>query len=76
MSMLKVEPKVIFESESHLNVAVVRSDARSPGFVPHVRQPSFGEICHEILSTAILSLPLLHVGQLSIVITDERMCTK
>ena len=39
-----------------------------------VRQHSFAEIGHEIISTAILSLPLIQVGQLSI--TGERMCTK
>ena len=30
--------------------------------------------CHEIISTAILSLPLIPIGQLSV--TGERMCTK
>ena len=35
------------------------------GFKPHVRQHSFVEIGHEIVSTAaILSLPLTQVGQL------------
>ena len=34
---------------------------------------SFVEIGHEIISTAILSLPLIQVGQWSI--TGERMCT-
>ena len=32
------------------------------------------EIGHEIISTAILSLPLIQVGQLSV--TGERMCIK
>ena len=32
------------------------------------------EIGHEIISTAILSIPLIQVGQLSV--TGERMCTK
>ena len=32
------------------------------------------EISHEIISTAILSLPLIQIGQLSV--TDERVCTK
>ena len=44
-------------------------------FSPLVRQHSFMEIGHEINSTAILSLPLIQVGQLS-VITGKRMCTK
>ena len=43
-------------------------------FDPDVRQHSFVEIGHEILSTVILSLPLIQVGQLSV--TGERMYTK
>ena len=47
------------------------------GFDPRVRQYSFVEIGHEIISTAILSLPLslplLQLGQLSV--TGKRMCT-
>ena len=43
MSLLKVEAQVKFESDSHLNVAVARSDARplicGRGFDPHIRQP-------------------------------------
>ena len=35
---------------------------------------SFVEIDHEIISMAILSLPLIQVGQLSV--TGVRMCTK
>ena len=38
-----------------------------------VRQHSFVEIGHEIISTAILFIPLIQVGQLSV--TGERMCT-
>ena len=34
---------------------------------------SFVEICHEIMSTAILSLPLIQVGQITV--TGERMGT-
>ena len=34
---------------------------------------SFMEIDHEIFSTAILSLPLIQEGQLSV--SGERMCT-
>ena len=37
------------------------------------RQHSFMEIDHEIFSTVILSLPLIHEGQLSV--SGERMCT-
>ena len=57
---------------------VVRSDARPPGmrtvrgFDPRVRQHSFVEIGHEVISTSILSVPLIQVGQLSI--TGERIC--
>ena len=44
------------------------------GFNPHRgRQHSFVEIDHEIFSTAILSLPLIQEGQLSV--SGERMCT-
>ena len=42
------------------------------GFDPRVRQHSFMQIGHEIISTAILSLPLIQVGQLSV--TGERIC--
>ena len=41
---------------------------------PHVRQHSFMEIGHEIISPAIPSLPLILEGQLSV--TGERICTK
>ena len=40
---------------------------------PHVRQHSFVEFGHEIISMAILSLLLIQEGQLSV--TGERMCT-
>ena len=44
------------------------------GFNPcRGRQHSFVEIDHEIFSTAILSLPLIQEGQLSV--SGERMCT-
>ena len=33
---------------------------------PPVRQHSFVEMCHEIISTAILSLALIQAGQLSV----------
>ena len=36
------------------------------GFDPHVRQHSFVEFGHEIISTAILSFPLIQEGQLSV----------
>ena len=35
-------------------------------FDPRVRQHSFLEVGHEIISTAIASLPLIQVGQLSV----------
>ena len=44
------------------------------GFNPRRgRQHSFVEIDHEIFPTVILSLPLIHEGQLSV--SGERMCT-
>ena len=36
------------------------------GFDPHIRQHSFLEFGHEIISTAILFLPLIQEGQLSV----------
>ena len=44
------------------------------GFDPSVRQHSFVETGPEIISTAILSLPLIQVGQFSVI--GKRMCTK
>ena len=44
------------------------------GFDPPVLQHSFVSIGHEIISTAILSLSLIQVVQLSV--TGESMCTK
>ena len=43
------------------------------GFDPLVQQHSFIEIGHEIISMAMLSLPLIQVGQLSV--TSESMGT-
>ena len=44
------------------------------GFNPRRgRQHSFVEIDHEIISTVILSLPLIQEGQLSV--SGERLCT-
>ena len=63
-----------------VSASVVQLDAPSDwrpgrrGFNPRRgRQHSFVEIDHEILSTVILSLPLIQEGQLSV--SDERMCT-
>ena len=44
------------------------------GFDHVVRQHSFVTIGHEIISTDILSIPLIQVGQLSV--TVERMCNR
>ena len=43
------------------------------GFDPRVRQHSLVEISHGIISTAIISLTPIQVGQLPI--TGEKMCT-
>ena len=43
-------------------------------FDRRVRRHSFVETGQEIISTAIFSLPLIQLGQLSV--SDERMCTK
>ena len=45
----------------------------SRGLDPLIRQHSFVEMGHEIISMAILSLALIQVGQLSV--TGERMYT-
>ena len=52
--------------------SVLYADGR--GIDPHVRQHSFVEIGQEIISTAILSLPLIQEVQLSV--TGETMCTR
>ena len=45
------------------------------GFDPHIRRIFFcGDLVMKNISTAILSLPLIQEGQLSV--TGERMCTK
>ena len=51
------------------------SDCQSRGreFEPGLRHITCVEFGHEIISTAILSLPLMQVGQLSV--TDTSMCT-
>ena len=49
---------------------VPRSDVYPTG-IPMVRQHSFVEISYEIISTVILSLLLIHVGQL--LVTGERI---
>ena len=51
---------------------VGRASADGRRFNPHVRQHSSVEIGHEIISVAILSLPLIQEGQLSV--TGKRMC--
>ena len=43
------------------------------GFDPRVRQHSFIEFGYKIISTAILSLPLVQEEQLSV--TGKRICT-
>ena len=43
-------------------------------FDPHIWQHSFLEFGHEIIFMAILSLPLIQEGQLSV--TGERICTQ
>ena len=44
---------------------------------PRVRQHSFVEIGHEIISTAFLFLPLIQEGELSIIqLTSERMVNR
>ena len=70
----------LYFCSSLLPASVAQLDAPSDwrpggrGFNPRRgRQHSFVEIDHEIFSTAILSLPLIQEGQLSV--SGERMCT-
>ena len=48
--------------------------SRDCGFDPPVRQNSFVDIGHEIISTAFFFIPLIQIGQLSV--TGKRMCTR
>ena len=48
--------------------------ADSHGICPYVQQYFSVEFGHEIISMAVLSLPLIQTGQLSV--TGERICTK
>ena len=48
-------------------------DQEVAGLIPPGPQHSNMEVDHEIFSTAIISLPLIQEGQLSV--SDERMCT-
>ena len=63
----------------HSPASVAQLDARPTGdqevagSIPPDRQHSFVEIGHEIISTVILSLPLIQEWQLSV--SGERMCT-
>ena len=50
------------------------TDADSRGFDPRVRQHSFVEIGHGIISTAVISLALIQVGLMSNA-TGEKICT-
>ena len=62
-----------------LSASVTQLDARPTadqevaGRPPPGRQHSFMEIDHEIFSTVILSLQLIHEGLL--LVSGERMCT-
>ena len=55
------------------HMRTTKAQIRLHGFHPQVRQGSFVEIGHEIISMAILFLRLIEVGQLSV--TGERICT-
>ena len=50
--------------------------ASGPEFDPHIRHILSWRIGREQISMAILSLPLIQDEQLSVTVTDERMCTK
>ena len=45
------------------------------GFEPHIRHHSFVEIGHEIISTAILSFPLIQEGQFQLQAKDCALST-
>ena len=70
----------IFSRENHKGYNSYNKDgcmsdwhSDSCGFTSGLAKHSFVEIGHEIISTAILSLQLIQVGQLSV--TGERMCS-
>ena len=52
----------LLEKATETDASAWYADGR--GFDPHVRQYPFVEIGHEIISTAILALPLIQKGQL------------
>ena len=58
--------------QMHVRLVFRRSRVRSSSPATFFRRES--EIGHEIISMAILFLPLIQVGQLSV--TGEKMCTK
>ena len=83
--MVSTENQWIFEIRDCVNHNYVTESGSSVGsafawyadgrgFDPHVRQHSFVECGHEIISTAIIFLPLIQEGQLSVI--GERMCIK
>ena len=51
----------------------MKMDCGRSRFDPRVRQHSFVKISYGIICTAIISLPLIQIGQLSI--SGEKMCT-
>ena len=55
------------------SVACPTADPGVASWIP-ARSHTFVEIDHDIISTAILSLPLIQEGLLSV--TSESMCTK
>ena len=66
---------MLFKTAKHHKTGMVAAwYADGRGLDPYVRQHSFKEFSHEIISTTILSLLLIQEGQLSV--TGERMCTK
>ena len=71
--MNKSEQWYINENLLTQNTRARTYTAPGRGFDPRVRQHSFVEIGLGIISTAIIFLVLIQVGQLSV--TGERMCT-
>ena len=73
--MLRWSAFISLDLPGHIALSVTSLTA-DPGVATSIptRSPTLVEIVHEIISTAILLLPLIQEGLLSI--TSESMCTK
>ena len=77
VTVLKIAIPSLTDLDSHIWISLIgpseslvgcmydwySGDSGGRGFDPPVRQHSFMEMGHKIISTAIISLPLIQVGQ-------------